>query len=162
MVLGFECSDYCYPCRIVRMRFAVCISRTLIGQVHHYHVIPSSVTLCSHHFQGRAAVHRPPIPYQTGHSTCPQHRTGQLHTTSTLSAADGQIATTWTKFVGLVQTFAVGLKSLYGDVKLMHEYKAKNGNLKITTTAPRVLDDFRTDLGYSREELQFFYRVRYQ
>lgn len=55
--------------------------------------------------------------------------------------------------------FTAGVKSLYRDVKLMNEYKAKHGKLVIQKTAPIMDSDGKTDFLYSREELQHVYRV---
>jgi hypothetical protein len=57
-----------------------------------------------------------------------------------------------------VSAFLTGTKSLYKDVKAMHELKRRQ-RLVITGKAPQRTERGRTDVGFSRAELQFIYQV---
>lgn len=96
------------------------------------------------------------------HLLYPQWNAG-LHT-SALHLQENEkeprrISVWWTKFANNVRMFAVGTKNIYHDAKLMNEYRRKHGKLKLTETAPRVTDNGKTTILYSRKELQFSYRV---
>lgn len=65
----------------------------------------------------------------------------------------------WGRFATKVRMFAAGVRALYGDLKLANEYRAKYGKLVIRKRAPTVTDGTRTDVLYSRKELQFVHTV---
>lgn len=85
-----------------------------------------------------------------------------FHTSPSLASnqkEERRIYVLWAKFATLIRNFTAGVKSLYSDVKLMSDYKVKYGNLVIQTSAPNPTGNGKTDLLYSRKELQFMYRV---
>lgn len=67
----------------------------------------------------------------------------------------------WREFVLSIRVFGGGVKSLYGDMKLMKACISQYGGLKIDKLAPRVIGDGKTTLLYPRKDLQFMYRVRW-
>ena len=136
------------------------------------HPPPSSPVTTSpcirHHSRDTSAVLPRPsfhvVPC-TGHIRQPANL---FHTSPSSPADDGdkkpekeekKIHSMWRKFATLIQNFTAGVKTLYSEVKLMSEYKQKHGNLVIRKSAPVVTEGDKTDLLYSRKELQFMYRV---
>lgn len=74
------------------------------------------------------------------------------------------MASLWMKFMNIVRPFGNGVKQLYYDGKRLQELHDKVGlsiftTVKIKREAPELIDgDF--SVPYSREELQFLYRVK--
>ena len=100
-----------------------------------------------------------PVPYPK-QLLCVRH-TASLHTSTLLLKENEKEPRggAWSDFLNNVRMFAGGVKMLYQDMKLIYEYQAKHGGLKIKTVAPSMSEDGKTDILYSREELQFVYKV---
>ncbi len=122
-----------------------------------------------HHSRETSMFQQPPchVLACTGHvlqctnhfHTTPSSRADDQPQHPDSSGNDRKIYVLWAKFATLIQNFTAGVKSLYSDVKLMSEYKQRHGNLQIQKSAPSMTEDGKMDLLYSREELQFMYRV---
>ena len=128
-------------------------------------------SLCHHHW------------YSTGYSRCIlQHRlrvisnisvvssvdlpgTNQacFHTTANLNAQEKEerkIYSLWSSFARGVQLLTTGVKALYKDIKQIQDYRTNRGRkLVIGGAAPQLIEGGKTDMLYSREEVQFIYRV---
>lgn len=91
------------------------------------------------------------------------HHTENLHTSTPLLKDNEKEPhnpqTIWSNVISNARMFWSGVKALYHDMRLVYKYQAKNGRLKITAVAPRVNEKGKTDIVYSRDEMQFVYRV---
>ena len=85
-----------------------------------------------------------------------------FHTTKNLSATAREKEKLSIQFTKVVQLLTKGLKAVYDDLKQLWRYRTKYGRgLTIQRTAPLPTEEQKTDLLYTREEVQFIYRVIY-